>query len=735
MSSIAINQVLEWLIEGKKEIYRRVLYVNRPQNVAVVIDLNSDIAWPFSLELDELEALMKDEIVHEMKYFNARQLIPEEKLSPVNKRKRDKAWEMISELVRDEPEIYFPEFRGSAVKDMTKKHNCSHNTINRYLRRFWQNGKTPNALLPWYDHCGAPGKERKAGEKKRGRPPKIVRSNEEKKGINVTPEIRRKFRIGIQEFYDKKVKRPLYSSYVKTMAKYFKIGIEEKDGILTPIVPPTHKIPTFGQFRYWLRKEHDLRKLLLGREGSRAVNLRMRERTGRSSLEAFGPGSRFQIDATIGDIYLVSQFNRNYLIGRPVIYAVIDVFSRMAAGLYVGLEGTSWIGAMMALANTASNKVEFCADYGIHINERQWPCSYLPDVLTADRGELRGDKPKNLITTLHVNIETLPPYRADWKGIVERYFGRCNESYIDWLPGAVVKRERGDRDYRLDAKLTLREFTRLAIRAALIYNNHHRLKWYDRSEFMIQDEVEPYPIKLWEWGITKRTGRLRHFEPDIVRLNLMPRGTARVTEEGIKFRMPDVQTSHAAFYTCKLAVDEQWFFKARNRDSWEVEVSYDPRLADYIYLPQNGGRGFEKCNLLGKNQQYIGKRWEEIVDLREREILRNKETETEELQGRVDMEAELDDTNQNAKKKTNALNQGQVSKKQWLKNIKPNRKMERDETRKSEAFNLGDSNDAPKSAGKIVGKGRFPLTDEEEDSAPPPSYMDILSNLGEDDEQ
>ena len=37
-----------------------------------------------------------------------------------------------------------------------------------------------------------------------------------------------------------------------------------------------------------------------------------------------GSGSVFQIDSTIFDIYLVSSANRDIIVGRPVLYVVID---------------------------------------------------------------------------------------------------------------------------------------------------------------------------------------------------------------------------------------------------------------------------------------------------------------------------------------------------------------------------------------------------------------------------
>ena len=63
-----------------------------------------------------------------------------------------------------------------------------------------------------------------------------------------------------------------------------------------------------------------------------------REVLGGSRRKAFGRDSRFQVDATMVDVYCVSRSNRTQIIGQPVIDVVIDVFSRMVVGLGVKLE-------------------------------------------------------------------------------------------------------------------------------------------------------------------------------------------------------------------------------------------------------------------------------------------------------------------------------------------------------------------------------------------------------------
>jgi len=106
----------------------------------------------------------------------------------------------------------------------------------------------------------------------------------------------------------------------------------------------------------------------------RAYNLTGRETLGDSTQMAAGPGSVYQIDATIGDVYLVSSLDRSRIIGRLVIYTCVDVFSRVITGFAVTLEGPSWLGAMLALDNVIEDKVSFCAGYGIEITEPDWPC-------------------------------------------------------------------------------------------------------------------------------------------------------------------------------------------------------------------------------------------------------------------------------------------------------------------------------------------------------------------------
>jgi len=685
MDRLTENAVIEWSSDDQQTRFvERILWVDPVRDKVITIALEDEKAFPQSKTFSEIVSGLQTKQCKPINWIDNRiPLILDEDITPKSLEICNKAWDAIRTIVSEEPDCYDSRLRGILIQEAKGRTGLHKSTIYRYLRRYWQGGKLKNALLPYYENCGGSGEERKAGEVKRGRPRKYV---EQPVGINVDEEIRQLFRSGIQLFYNTKEKAPLKRAYQLTIQKFFTSGYRYDGENKIPILLPPDRLPTFTQFKYWFKKEADLQESLIKRYGKNKFNQNSRPVLGSSTYESFGPGSRFQIDATIADIYLVSEYRREWIIGRPVIYVVIDVFSRMITGLYIGLEGPSWIGAMMALANTTEDKTQFCAEFGIEIDPEEWFCSHLPQKLTADRGELEGHKPNNLIDVLGVDVENTAPYRADWKGIVEQQFRLLNLRTIHFVPGAIKERmrERGDRDYRLDAKLTLREFTQIIIKSVLYHNNHHYMSWYDRSEFMIAEDVPPIPRELWNWGIKNRTGRLRKMPEEIVKLNLLYQGEATVTGFGIQFK--------GLYYSCDLALKEQWFIRARTGRSWRVKVSYDPRTANHIYLWLEKGRRFEVCTLLEREERYRDKRFEEVEDLLAIERLQARDQETIRLQPLSDLEAFTQSVVHKAEIKTNeALKKTDISKRERVKGIKQHRKLEKEAQRVMEAFSLGET--------------------------------------------
>ena len=115
--------------------------------------------------------------------------------------------------------------------------------------------------------------------------------------------------------------------------------------------------PSFEQFVYWYYRERRLSKAIIAREGENEFLLNHRALDGSPQLYVFGPGSIYELDSTVADVYLVSALDRNRILGRPVLYFVKDAFSRLIVGFGVTLYGPSWTTAMIALENTMRDKV------------------------------------------------------------------------------------------------------------------------------------------------------------------------------------------------------------------------------------------------------------------------------------------------------------------------------------------------------------------------------------------
>ncbi len=687
-----VNDLIEWLNDPESTKVERIVWIDENYILAFVFDIHTNKGVPYAKRMSEIEEAISEETAIKLKSDPWLRIVTEDNLSEIEIEIRDKTWKIIASIVEQEPEIYDRSLRGSLINEAIAKSTdkIAKKTIYDYLRKYWQRGKTKNSLIPDYSNSGGKGKTRKASNSvKRGRPRKYKKVAEIGEGININEEDLKIFRIAISKFYNNRKGNFLTTAYELMLKDYYSEEIVYDDrGVRKSVLIPPSRRPTIRQFRYWYDKEYkkDIKKTISSRRGSRAFALEYRAITRTSKQETIGPGSRYQIDATIADVYLVSKYNRNWIIGRPVVYLVIDVFSRMITGVYVGLEGPSWLGMMMALVNAATDKVKYCAEYGIEITEEQWQVHHVPEVILGDRGELAGKNVETSINNLGIRIENAAPYRGDQKGIVERHFKTMHGKVKPFVPGYVDVdfTQRGGKDYRLDSKLSLDEFTKAIIYLILEHNNNHYLDNYQRDTDMVIDDVVPKPKNLWQWGIEKRSGRLKTFPEDIVKLNLMPLGRATITAKGIKFKK--------LYYTCEKAKTEQWFERARSRsfskDEKYLNISYDPRKPEYLYIRSSDGKDYEKCSIIDFEDRYVGKTWEEIECLLAYEQLQKQKYKGKETQTKVDLMAEFENIVEQATASTDAVLDKTISNSKKVKGIRNNRTFEKEKRREKEAFEL-----------------------------------------------
>lgn len=599
-----VNDILKFNINDTLE---RILYIESDCSICYTIKLYID---KMIITKRKIEDLVNDKIEGNITIlFEDRlsSLMPENFMSEKHNIIMDKAYEIVKFIagIENEPYCFYGKNRHKLVTQAAQEFNVSEKVIYKYLRLYWQGGKIKFALYPKYSNCGGKGKLKKTSGEKLGRPDTTFYLTGEKKGICIDEDTKKIFDIALHRYKITPEKINLAESYRKMKSDFYtdKEYIEDRIVIKTMSI---EKKPTFRQFQYYYYKNKDIENEINKTEGEKSFNLNYRALPSNSTLETFGPGFRYQVDATVADVYLVSRIDRGSIIGRPVVYLAVDVYSRLIAGLHVCLEGPNWNGISSLIYNCMEDKVNFCKRFGIDINKKIWPAEGIPHVLLGDRGELISPIGEKAIANLGITFENAPSGRGDAKGIVEKNFDIVNTKIKYWLPGAVKKEYRELRRKQLnDACLDIYQFTQIMIYTVL-YRNKKIMDDYPVTQQILDDHVVTTPLDIWNWGMKNMSGALRRLPDELLRINLMRSGTATVTESGIKF--------NRALYTNPIEDYSKLYVKARKYGGWSVDVSYDNRDMTSICLLDKETNIFHKLNLKNTNLIYLNRTYEEMED-------------------------------------------------------------------------------------------------------------------------
>ncbi|MFC0212125.1 Mu transposase C-terminal domain-containing protein [Paenibacillus chartarius] len=676
---VAVNTLFRHREDPTK--IERIVWLDESNQASFIVDINRN-HYPAYMSLVEIfEGLNSGTYIIEETDPWMR-IIDEESLSKSEKESWDRAWNVIQWMIQNrfEPNIFIPKQRSQIIKQASQAFGLSEIAVSKYVKKYYIRGLTRYALLPDQSNCGGKGKRRGDGQgSKRGRKRKNPSIYSE---MNINEEVKQIFRRSLDKHYYQKNRPSLRYAYEQMIRENFATAYRMENGVKIPVIENGAEIPSFGQFRYWFENWRDVKKEIILREGKKKYEQQYRPVLGSTKQDAMGPGSLYQIDATIGDIYLVSSYDRSKIIGRPTIYFICDAYSRLVVGVYIGLENASWNGAMMAMENAfLKSKVDFCRRYGIDIKEEDWPGG-IPTAILGDRGELISDKALSVIENLNIAVKNTASYRPELKSVVEKQFDLIQSQIAPFIKGGGIQsdfRERGATDYRLHSTLTLFDYSRIVIKTVLYFNNQHHLSGYERDAMQIAQNVPPIPIRLWEFGMKNHSGKLRHVPPNVLRFNLMPQGLAVVTQRGIRF--------NGIYYGSEIALKQRWFTKARSSGLWEVPVNYDPRNVSNIYLRLSRTE-FEVCYLLESQSRYKDQTLDDVNYLLEWEQKEHATYEEKELGDRISLAAEIESIVQDATRKTRAEQTAQ-SKTAKLKGIRMNRDAEKQKNRESEMFVLG----------------------------------------------
>lgn len=585
-----LNQVFEQRSTGK-----RIRILGEADSRVWCFNICEAKGLPFAIESEDLKAAITAGELVEIKGAAATVV---KASSVAASKRRDHAYECIAPLVAT-PDIFMRASRSALVKARAKELACSEQTIYAYLRAWWRGGQNKNALLPNFKNSGNKGGE----TARRGRPPKYS----DAPIYQVTAQDHAHFEYALGEFFLKDEKTTLDAAYQRLLENFYSYIDSEGRRLFYP----PGEIPSITQFRYYVRKHLPKEAVIRAKKGNAHFELNHRAKLGSLRAQTYTVGEVYEIDATIADTFLVHADDRSKIIGKPTLYMTRDRKSNLVTGFYVGLENPSWPTAMQAIKSICEDKAALCARYNVPYDPNDWPADgILPKTLVCDRGaEVLYNSSTQLADNLNVIVLNNPARRADWKPHVECGFKQIQHSLADSLPGYTPPENFGKRqvkDNSAESALTLAEFSRLIL-LEIIRSNRAAMDGYVLPNTYVLNEMQATPINIWNAEIRDRAGLLRKYSEEEVRFALLPQEEASVSQDGIKVG--------SCYYSAPEAVAKGWFIAA-GRGNFKVDISFDRRLVDEIYIHDEQDPGnFFVAKLLDKCAHLRGKSFSEVEAL------------------------------------------------------------------------------------------------------------------------
>ena len=521
---------------------------------------------------------------------------------------------------------------GNLVREAMRKSGLSRSLVYKLFSQLCRFGFTESSLRPRRDRCGAPGIARPCdpgGRKKAGA--KTVKQRLARAyGEDLPPEqpgmsTEWRTRILAADTTIPIPKPPMPERCTTIHNSAFIKTFRMKDGQLVEVDPERGTYPTPRQIRRVMEQEYSELERLRQKTTLRHFAINRRGLTGKSWQGVSGPGHTWAIDSTVGDIYLRSSVDRSWIIGRPIVYVIVDVWSTAVVGFYVCLMGPSWDMAKIALFCSTVDPALMAELWGYQAIFSLDPAPTMCTALLCDRGEYLSVAASQTGAKLIPIQSYAAPYRADGKGIVEVLHRIEKDHQYFLLPGAIDARRK---EYELRqfnparSVLTVREF----VACLQIEFTKYNLAADRRNRFdahMVSDGGLMSPAALWRWGHAAGIGVRRTVPQSQLVWDLLPEGMARVARYGVKYA--------GGLYSAPEIVDGEWATYARNLGGWDLESRHFPGSVSRIWVSNVGRQGLLDLRLSDQSVASAATTFDEVADAFAYRNIRNAEIEHERL--------------------------------------------------------------------------------------------------------
>lgn len=493
----------------------------------------------------------------------------------------------------------------------------------RAIRRFLQSGLDMAAIVD--------GRSLRSGKrnpykysKKTGHPT----MNALGKGVPLTDEIRTYFDEAIKDFLIGRAKTKK-DAYMTMIEKHFINEEEIPTGIRVSVLPDNLR-PTLKQFLNYTRVRVPQEEIDKAKTSAREQRNNKRLLLSDNLQGVMGPGDLWEVDECEIDLSLVSVENPSVTVGRPIVYVMIDVYTRMIVAYSVAFDNNSVLGITNCFLNLLDDKQELCNRFGIQIGANEWPSKILPLRLRSDYGaEYISHAMDTICCKLGVAKELVSPATGSLKGQVEQLFHQIHAAQNSLLEGKGLIEKRYDSNHHQEATLNIQEFEAVLL-TYIVGHNRKYMEKYPLTKDMRQQNVEPCPIDLWKYGVSLN-GSPRPITNEVMfRHSLLLPVKASVGRAGITFK--------GLFYINlqdEALLRDMYLASTHGKKKLE-SACIDPRNIGHLYYIREG-----KLMTASLNYKKTGMKEYEGMTLSEYNALHNKKKDDDAIGRETNLQMDI----------------------------------------------------------------------------------------------
>lgn len=289
-------------------------------------------------------------------------------------------------------------------------------------------------------------------------------------------------------------------AYDAVLRQYFREPVEAPDGSSVKMVTllEEERSVSYKMLYNYIRK-HTEDYSCKGKDERDKQN-NNRQLVGNSRTGVYELGQIVEADEMELGCYVVDQNDGETVLGKAVVYCMVEVLSGICIGAYVSLENNSMRGFQQVFLSLLEPHKNQTKGYNIDYDEEDWPSMIVPNEIRCDRGsEYMSKAYSKAMGELGIRNTPVPPGCGSLKGVVESFNGLVQTYLKAQLKnnGYIEDKYRGGDLAKGAACLTLEEIRGLVYQSVILYNRRVFEGLIDKK--YVDNNVSPTPKAIFAY--------------------------------------------------------------------------------------------------------------------------------------------------------------------------------------------------------------------------------------------